>query len=110
MKKENRQQRDAVVNFGLQTSTESLDSITCGSMGVRFGAQVALPFYTQFKTEEEIENFCKDNLQPFIYINKIPICIIWDSTVGKKLISTFLLSENVIFIIFFRLLYYYKNF
>lgn len=97
MRQENRKPKDAAAYIGLQTSTKCLDSITAGSMGVRFGMHSALPFFAQFKTVEELEQFCRVKLQPFFYINKIPICIIWDSQIGRELISTFLLNENVNF-------------
>lgn len=74
--------------------SESLDTIPLGSLGVRFGAQFALPFYARFRDEEDALQFCKKHFEPFEYKGK-QACILWDTPVGRQLISTFVLSPAV---------------
>lgn len=83
------------MRFSCQNQPKSLDSIASGSLGVRFGVQVALPFYARFRDENEALLYCKEHLQPFKYLNRIPLHIDWESDVGRSLISTFVLSKNV---------------
>uniref|UniRef100_A0A914HBQ2 Uncharacterized protein n=1 Tax=Globodera rostochiensis TaxID=31243 RepID=A0A914HBQ2_GLORO len=76
-------------------ASRSLDSITNGTLSFSTGAQIALPFYVKFKTEDEVFAYAKEHFEPLNVLGKVA-CIIWESDVGKQLLSTFLLSEEAL--------------
>ncbi|KAI6240127.1 hypothetical protein M3Y99_00499000 [Aphelenchoides fujianensis] len=81
--REGRDEKDAHVKFFVQRQFDDIDSIRAGSMGVRFGARIALAKY------------CESKLEP-LYVLKRPIGMVWDSTYAKELLKTFVLSENAL--------------
>jgi hypothetical protein len=85
--------KESTPTFSLQEKPERLDSIANGSLGVKFGAEIALPFYAQFHNSDEAMEYCRKRLEPFEHRGKIA-CILWDSPVGRQLIATFVLSEG----------------
>jgi len=86
------------VKFSCQPdASSSLDSIAKGSLSVRFGAEVALPFYARFRNEAEAAEYCKKKLEPFNLPGRgKTLCIIWDSSTGQDLISTLVLSKKAL--------------
>lgn len=74
--------------------SEYLDSITHGALNSPWGARIALPFYAQFQTFNEAYDYCKKKLEPMLFMGE-QACVIWDSTVGRQIIETFVLSEDV---------------
>uniref|UniRef100_A0A1I8BRG6 ABC transmembrane type-1 domain-containing protein n=1 Tax=Meloidogyne hapla TaxID=6305 RepID=A0A1I8BRG6_MELHA len=75
-----------------------------GTLASPTGAQIALPFYVQFKNEQEALEYAKEYLEPFNILGKTA-CIIWDSEVGKQLLSTFVLSDEALAFLVARDLY-----
>lgn len=74
-----------------------MDTIGHGSMGVRFGARISLPFYTQLRNLDEAIEYCKSNLKVLNFIGE-PVRILWDSNVGTEIAKTFVLGEQVSFV------------
>uniref|UniRef100_A0A7E4VRL5 Transmembrane protein n=1 Tax=Panagrellus redivivus TaxID=6233 RepID=A0A7E4VRL5_PANRE len=98
---ENRKPKNTIIDFGIQKNLESLDSIASGSLGVRFGAQVGLPFYAQFQSKDDALDYCQKNLPTLdIFGQKVPI--IWDSPAGNELLDTFVLSPNALRFVILR--------
>uniref|UniRef100_A0AC34QKP8 Transmembrane protein n=1 Tax=Panagrolaimus sp. JU765 TaxID=591449 RepID=A0AC34QKP8_9BILA len=93
--KEARLPKDAITNFLVQKNMESLDTIGDGSLGVRFGAQLALPFYTRFTSEEEALEYCRKNF-PVLKLFGKTVEINWDTPTGKELLETFVLSPQAV--------------
>lgn len=90
---EKRSPKDAVVHFGLQKRFQELDTIASGSLGVKFGAYIGLPFYLRFTSEKELLEYCKSNLSVIeIFGEKVQID--WDSPVGAELLETLLLTND----------------
>lgn len=71
-----------------------LDSVTHGALNSPWGARTALPFYTQFQTFNEAYDYCKKKLEPMLFMGE-QACVIWESSVGRQIIETFVLSEDV---------------
>lgn len=71
-----------------------LDSVTHGALNSPWGARTALPFYAQFQTFNEAYDYCKKKLEPMLFMGE-QACVIWDSDVGRQIIETFVLSEDV---------------
>jgi len=96
--------KDAIVTFGIQKDLESVDTIAKGSLGVRFGAHLALPFYARFTTKEEALEYCKKNLPELkLFGKRIPIN--WDTPVGDELLSTFVLPTMALRFLVMRDMY-----
>ncbi|KAH7723281.1 hypothetical protein AAVH_09298 [Aphelenchoides avenae] len=93
LKREARSAKDAKAKFSIQAQPKEMDTISLGSLGTRFGAQFALPFYARFQNHEEAERYCKTHLEPFEHGGKVA-CILWDSPLGKHLISTLVMSPD----------------
>uniref|UniRef100_A0AAF5D954 Transmembrane protein 144 n=2 Tax=Strongyloides stercoralis TaxID=6248 RepID=A0AAF5D954_STRER len=93
LKKENRCERDAVVTFSINNDESEHDSIAKSCLSIRFGAQIALPFYVQFDNIEEATEYCKKNLKSMKFLNEI-LTIDWDSEKGQKIIKSMVLSDN----------------
>lgn len=74
--------------------SDAIDSVAKGSIGVRFGAQIALPLAARFHSVEEAEAYAKKFLEP-LEVLKRPVCVLWDTKLGKDLAETFVLSDNV---------------
>uniref|UniRef100_A0A1I7YBL4 Transmembrane protein n=1 Tax=Steinernema glaseri TaxID=37863 RepID=A0A1I7YBL4_9BILA len=91
--RENRLDKDAVAYFSLQNKEDELDTVARGSLGVRMGARIALPFYARFETEDDVREYCRKNLEPLNFRGE-PACVIWDSEAGRELIDSFLLSDK----------------
>ncbi|VDN04683.1 unnamed protein product [Thelazia callipaeda] len=83
------------VTFYLLTSEKYLDSVTHGALNSPWGARVALPFYTQFQTFDEAYNYCKEKLEPMLFMNG-KACVVWESDIGRQIIETFVLSKNAL--------------
>ena len=96
--------KDAIVHFGIQKGLESVDSIAKGSLGVRFGAHVALPFYARFTSKEEALDYCKKNLPELKLFGK-SIPINWDTPTGQELLSTFVLPTMALRFLVMRDMY-----
>lgn len=107
MVRNNRKKEDSVVKFYLQNKYGEFfnsfflfylvgtDSIVKGTMSLRAGgARIALPFFSQFRSFEEAREYCKKYLEPLNLFNSVA-CIIWDSDLGRKLIETMLMSDDV---------------
>ncbi|VDN54952.1 unnamed protein product [Dracunculus medinensis] len=97
--RESRSPKDAVVHFSCSSSDgrimKVMDTIGHGSMGVRFGARISLPFYTQLRNLDEAIEYCKSNLKVLNFIGE-PVRILWDSNVGTEIAKTFVLGEQEI--------------
>uniref|UniRef100_A0AC35U193 Sterile domain-containing protein n=1 Tax=Rhabditophanes sp. KR3021 TaxID=114890 RepID=A0AC35U193_9BILA len=91
--KENRIQKDANITYSVNKSSDMMDSIGKSSMSVRFGAHIALPFYTSFNNLEEASKYCKRNFKTMNYLGKT-FSIDWDSESGHKLLEAMVLTDN----------------
>ncbi|KAK0420613.1 hypothetical protein QR680_014792 [Steinernema hermaphroditum] len=91
--RENRLDKDAVAFFSLLKKEDDLDTVASGSLGVRMGARIALPFYARFENEDEIVEYCRKHLEPMNFLGD-PACVIWDSKAGREIIESFLLSDK----------------
>ncbi|KIH64420.1 hypothetical protein ANCDUO_05267 [Ancylostoma duodenale] len=70
------------------------ETVAGGSLGVRTGLHVAVPFHARFKdVEEALEYFKGHNIDSIDFLDvKVPIQ--WDTPSGTDLASSFVLSEN----------------
>nr|CAD2137472.1 unnamed protein product [Meloidogyne enterolobii] len=105
LEKEGRGESDTFFSFTCQLDAKkSFDSIRIGTLASPTGAQIALPFYVKFKNEQEALEYAKQNLEPFNILGKTA-CIIWESEVGKQILSTFVLSDEALAFLVARDLY-----
>lgn len=93
LRTERRDEKNAVVTFSCSSDHACMDTVAEGSLSVRYGAQISLPFYARFKTIEEVFSYCKEKLQPLYFFGE-PACVIWDSDTGREIAETFLLSDK----------------
>ena len=91
---EARNPKDSKVTFCIQRDLKHLDSVGDGSLGVRFGAHIALPLYSLFTNEEQALDYCRKNMNEFEVFGK-KLNILWDSPTGRELLSTMMLSPEV---------------
>jgi len=91
----NKLPKNVKITFSCQNQPGNFDTIARGSLAVRSGVQVALPFYARFQTEEEATEYCRNNLEPLTFLGKT-LCVLWESKAGKELISTFIMSKNAL--------------
>lgn len=80
------------VTFYISNTEDNLDSVSQGALNSPFGARIGLPFYTRFLTYDEAYEYCKKHLEPMMFQGEIA-CVLWESSVGRQLIETFVLSE-----------------
>ncbi|VDM48126.1 unnamed protein product [Toxocara canis] len=104
LRNEARQPRDAVVTFSCSTSDENMDSVTGGSLGVRFGLRISLPFYARLENLDEALDYCRRYLQPLNFVGE-PACVLWDSNAGKEIAESFVLSDKALKFLILRDLY-----
>lgn len=71
-----------------------LDSVTHGALNSPWGARIALPFYVQFQTFNEVYDYCKKKLEPMVFMGE-QACVVWESNVGRQIIETLIISEDV---------------
>ncbi|KAJ1348767.1 hypothetical protein KIN20_004158 [Parelaphostrongylus tenuis] len=97
--------KDAVVTHHLGKSIGEYETLASGSLGVRTGLHLAVPFHVSFKNvDEALEYFRKNNVHHIDTLGvKVPVE--WDTTVGKELVSTLVLSDDALRFIFLRDLY-----
>ncbi|CAJ0941666.1 unnamed protein product, partial [Mesorhabditis belari] len=103
--KEGRRSEDAVVRMEMLSKAEDQDTVYAGTLGIRTGLRLAVPFFARFRTLEDAIGFLKSN-----YPNGFPqlgenIVIDWDSKLGRLLAETFVLSEQAWRFVFLRDLY-----
>ncbi|KAL3090199.1 hypothetical protein niasHS_006651 [Heterodera schachtii] len=79
----------------LKDASASLDSISLGTSSFSTGAQIALPFYVKFRTADEAKAYAKEHFEPFKVLGKVA-CVVWESRVGRQLLSTFVLSDEAL--------------
>ncbi|KAI1729269.1 transmembrane family of transporters domain-containing protein [Ditylenchus destructor] len=102
---EDKKPKEVLVDFSCQKGADkSLDTVSSGSSYTRFGAQIALPFYARFENEEEAYDYCKKHFEPFNVLGKTA-CIVWESELGKELISSMVLSKKTLYFLVMRALY-----
>ncbi|KAI1721306.1 hypothetical protein Ddc_07757 [Ditylenchus destructor] len=102
---EDKKPKEVLVDFSCQKGADkSLDTVSSGSSYTRFGAQMALPFYARFENEEEAYDYCKKHLEPFNVLGKTA-CVVWESELGKELISSMVLSKKALYFLVMRALY-----
>uniref|UniRef100_A0A1I7XPW1 Transmembrane protein n=1 Tax=Heterorhabditis bacteriophora TaxID=37862 RepID=A0A1I7XPW1_HETBA len=81
------------------------DSIAAGSLGVRTGLHVALPFFAGFKTTKDALEYFKQNHPNCIDYFGHKIGVQWDTPRGEELAASYVMSENAIRFIMLRDLY-----
>ncbi|VDK57219.1 unnamed protein product [Anisakis simplex] len=109
LRNEGRVPRDAVVTFGCSSSGKEMDSKAVGSLGVRSGLYVSLPFYARFVNVNEAMDYCKQHLQPLNFVGE-PACVLWDSNDGREIANSFVLSDNALKFVILRDLYAYDGY
>uniref|UniRef100_A0A8R1U0C3 Uncharacterized protein n=1 Tax=Onchocerca volvulus TaxID=6282 RepID=A0A8R1U0C3_ONCVO len=92
---EDRIRKKKRVTFYWSMSEKYLDSVTHGALNSPWGARTALPFYTQFQTFNEAYDYCKKKLEPMLFMDE-QACVIWESSIGRQIIETFVLSEDAL--------------
>ncbi|GMS88934.1 hypothetical protein PENTCL1PPCAC_11109, partial [Pristionchus entomophagus] len=107
--KNHRLPKDAVHRYHLAKSTETVDTVAAGSLGVRSGLEIALPYYFQFKNvEEALEYFKKHYPTSLPYLGeKIPV--VWDSDLGRELAAAFVMSTQAARFVVQRDMYAYDG-
>uniref|UniRef100_A0A0M3INL7 Transmembrane protein n=1 Tax=Ascaris lumbricoides TaxID=6252 RepID=A0A0M3INL7_ASCLU len=90
--------------WGRRFRIESMDTIAKGSLGVRFGLYVSLPFYARFGDLKDALDYCRHYLQPLNFIGE-PVCVLWDSNAGKEIAESFVLSDKALKFLVLRDLY-----
>uniref|UniRef100_A0A0N4ZVL6 Calcium uniporter protein n=1 Tax=Parastrongyloides trichosuri TaxID=131310 RepID=A0A0N4ZVL6_PARTI len=91
--KEGRAKKDANVTFSINKDESIHDSIAKSSLSIRFGAQIALPFYVIFNTIEEATEYCTKNVKTMNFLGE-KLNIDWGSEKGQEIIKTFVLSDK----------------
>ncbi|RCN31566.1 hypothetical protein ANCCAN_22642, partial [Ancylostoma caninum] len=99
---ESRVPKDAVVTQHIGKTIGDYETVAGGSLGVRTGLHVAVPFHARFKdVEEALEYFKSHNIDSIDFLDvKVPIQ--WDTPSGTDLASSFVLSENALRFMFLR--------
>ncbi|GMT18177.1 hypothetical protein PFISCL1PPCAC_9474, partial [Pristionchus fissidentatus] len=95
LEKNARLPKDALYRYHLAKSSEDVDTVAAGSLGVRTGLEAALPYYFQFKTvDEAIDYFKKHYPTTLPYLGE-QVPVVWDSDVGRELAAAFVMSAQV---------------
>ncbi|CAJ0582245.1 unnamed protein product, partial [Mesorhabditis spiculigera] len=89
-----RKPEDAVNNFHLLTDAEKQDSVARGSLGVRTGLEVALPFFFTYYNAADALCDLRQRFPKSLPQFGENIEIDWDSRLGKMLAETFVLSDE----------------
>uniref|UniRef100_A0A0K0DJR1 Transmembrane protein n=1 Tax=Angiostrongylus cantonensis TaxID=6313 RepID=A0A0K0DJR1_ANGCA len=99
---ETRVPKDAVVTHHIGKSIGQYETLAAGSLGVRTGLHLAVPFHVRFKdVEEALEYFRKNDVRHIETLGvKVPVK--WDTTEGKELASAFVLSDDALRFVFLR--------
>ncbi|VDM58837.1 unnamed protein product [Angiostrongylus costaricensis] len=99
---ETRVPKDAVVTHHIGKSIGQYETLAAGSLGVRTGLHLAIPFHVRFKNvEEALEYFRKKDVRHIEALGvKVPVK--WDTTEGKELASAFVLSDDALRFVFLR--------
>ncbi|GMR41336.1 hypothetical protein PMAYCL1PPCAC_11531, partial [Pristionchus mayeri] len=94
LEKNSRLPKEAPHRYHLLKTTDEIDTVAKGSLGVRSGAEFALPFYLQFKTVEEALEYFKTHYPKALPYLGAQVPVVWDSDVGRELVETFVMSDK----------------
>ncbi|CAD6185859.1 unnamed protein product [Caenorhabditis auriculariae] len=107
LEKENRIPKDAVINHHIQSTFEDEDTIASGSLGIRTGLNIAVPFYARFQsTENALEYFREKYADTMDFLSE-KVRVPWSSgePSSSELAESYVLSENALRFLFLRDLY-----
>ncbi|KHJ78950.1 hypothetical protein OESDEN_21420, partial [Oesophagostomum dentatum] len=102
LESESRVPKDAVVTQHIGKTIGDYETAAAGSLGVRTGLHVAVPFHARFRNvEEALEYFKSHNIDSIDFLDvKVPT--LWDTPSGSELASAFVLSDNAVRFMFLR--------
>ncbi|PAV88102.1 hypothetical protein WR25_09112 [Diploscapter pachys] len=105
LEKEKRLPKDTVVRNYVQKHLDNFESISRGSLGVRFGLCNALPCFARFKNQDEAYQYLKKNYPKSLKCLGEDVEIQWDTPIGQELVESLTLSENALRFLLLRNLY-----
>ncbi|CAI5444874.1 unnamed protein product [Caenorhabditis angaria] len=108
LERENRVPKDAVFNLHIQKTLDSSDdTVASGSLGVRTGLCVAVPFYARFESVQDALDYFREKYSDgFDFLGeKVPIRWSSDELTSQDFAECFTLTENAYRFLFLRDLY-----
>uniref|UniRef100_A0A0N5AD23 XPR1 n=1 Tax=Syphacia muris TaxID=451379 RepID=A0A0N5AD23_9BILA len=112
LRNEKKERKNVVARFFRLQNTNVIDSIVKGTIALKTGVAVALPFYVNFNNRTDVVDYCKRKLKTFLFCDDA-INVNWDSDIGKNIADTLCLSDNALRFLVLRDLYsneQYKSF